>query len=72
VPELIPVPSRISLRADRINLDGSGTVKHIVRRGSKYILGLNLSQALRGQALAAIHAHKSQSGAPPAAGFDSN
>ena len=54
VPERIPVSSRISLRADRINLQGSATVKHIARRGSKYILGLNLSQALRDQALAVI------------------
>ena len=54
VPEPIPVHSRISLRADRIDLHGSATVKHIARYGSKYILGLNLSQALRDKALAVI------------------
>jgi hypothetical protein len=52
--ELIPVRSRVSLRADRINFHGSGAVKHIARRGGKYILGLELSQALSGQALGLI------------------
>ncbi len=54
VPEPIPVHSRVSLAADRINLAGSATVKNIARHGSKYILGLNLSQPLRDQALALI------------------
>jgi len=54
VPEPIPVQSRVSLRADRINFHGSGTVKYIARRGAKYILGLNLSHALGDQALASI------------------
>ena len=52
--EPIPVRSRVSLRADRINFHGSGVVKHIARRGGKYILGLELSQALSGQALSLI------------------
>jgi hypothetical protein len=52
--EPIPVRSRVSLRADRINLHASGTVKHAARRGSTYIVGLELSQALSEQALAVI------------------
>ena len=54
IPEPIRVGARVSLRADWINLHGSGTVKHLARRGNKYILGVNLSQALRDQALASM------------------
>ena len=54
VPEPIPVRSRVSICADRINLAGSATVKHVVRQGAKYVLGLELSQVLRDQALARI------------------
>ncbi len=46
--------TRISLNADRIKLSGSATVKHVVRYGSKYILGLELSEALREKTLAAL------------------
>jgi hypothetical protein len=53
-PQPIPVRSIISLRADRINLGGSATVKRVSRRGSKYVLGLELSQTLRDQSLAVI------------------
>ena len=44
--EPIPVLSRLSLRADQINLGGSASVRHIAWRGCKYVVGLNLSQAL--------------------------
>ena len=55
VSKPIPVHSRISFRADGINVAGSATVKHVTRQGAKYILGLNLSQALRSEILTAIH-----------------
>jgi len=42
----IPVYSVVSLRADQANLGGSAIVKHIARSGSKYIVGLELSQAV--------------------------
>lgn len=54
VSEPIPVRCRISLHADQINLAGSATVKHVARHGSKCILGLELSQALREQTLSGI------------------
>jgi hypothetical protein len=54
VSQPIPINSRISLRADRINLGGSAVVKHVARQGSKYILGLELSQATRDEILAVI------------------
>ena len=49
----------LSVRASRyvpirINLAGSATVKHVVRQGAKYVLGLELSQVLRDQVLARI------------------
>lgn len=54
VPEPIPPRSKISMRADAINFHGSATVKHVARRGSKYVVGLELSHALREQLLTAI------------------
>jgi hypothetical protein len=50
----IPLRSRISLNAEKIKMSGSATVKHVERFGAKYILGLELSQALHDKALAAI------------------
>ena len=44
--EPIAVRSRLSLRADQINFGGSASVRHVASRGCKYVLGLNLSQAL--------------------------
>jgi hypothetical protein len=52
--EPIPVYANIWLRADQINLVGSATVKHIARHGSKYILGLEMSQPLRDRTLSLI------------------
>ena len=45
--EPIPVLSRLSLRADQINLGGAASVRHISSRGCKYVLGLNLSPTLQ-------------------------
>lgn len=53
-PGSVSVRTYLSLRADRIKLAGSATVKHVVRNGSKYTLGLELSQALREQVLAVV------------------
>jgi hypothetical protein len=53
-PEPIPVSTSVMLRAGRINLAGASRVKHLDRYGSKYILGLELSQALRDKSLALI------------------
>jgi hypothetical protein len=54
VPEPIPARTTVLLQADQINLRGPATVKHVARQGSKYILGLELCQTLRDQALKAI------------------
>jgi len=53
-PEPIPVYTNVSLRADQVNLAGSAAVKHIARRGSKYILGLAMSQPVRDRTLNSI------------------
>ncbi len=46
--------TRLMLNAERIKLSGSASVKHVERYGSKYILGLELSEVLREKTLAAI------------------
>ena len=53
VPVPIPVRTDVMLRAERINFAGSANVKHTRKRGSKFLLGVELSQPLR-EALASI------------------
>lgn len=53
-PVGMPPRSRVSLRIDELKLSASALLKHVARRGSKYILGLELSHALQEEALAAI------------------
>ncbi len=50
----ITARSRVMLNAERIHLSGAASVKHVVRYGSKYLVGLELSEALREKTLAAI------------------
>jgi hypothetical protein len=52
--EPIPVRSRVSLRVDRIKLAGSATVRHVARRGAKFVVGLEMSQAFGADALCMI------------------
>jgi hypothetical protein len=54
VSEPIPVRTNLQLRAERINLGGSASVKHSVRYGSKYLLGLQLSQLLQDKTLTLV------------------
>jgi hypothetical protein len=61
VPESIPTRSRISMRVDPIDFHGSAIVKHVARRGTKYIVGLELSQTVRDQLLSAIRGGQSPS-----------
>ena len=42
----IPLRTYVSLRADRIGLAGSASVRHVVRCGAKYTVGLELSQPI--------------------------
>jgi hypothetical protein len=54
VPVNIPVRTRIQLNAERINLAGSASVRHVARRGAKYILGLELSESMAEKIVDAI------------------
>jgi hypothetical protein len=53
-----PVPVRsgvmIQLAAERIRLAGAATVKHVVRNGSKYLLGVQLTQLMLNQTIAEL------------------
>jgi hypothetical protein len=44
--EPIPLRTSVSMRAERVNLCGAASVRHITRRGWKYVIGLELSQTL--------------------------
>lgn len=53
-PQSIPARTPVSLRAEGIQFSGNASVKHQRRQGSNYVLGLELSEALRDKVLAAI------------------
>ena len=50
----VPPRTAILINAERIKLSGPASVKHVVRHGAKYILGVELSQALHDKAVAAL------------------
>ncbi len=54
IQSIDPVPARtiILLNDERLKISGSATVKHVVRRGSKYLLGVELNAALLERTLA--------------------
>jgi PilZ domain len=53
-PEPIALRSSVSIRAERLNLSGSATVRYVIRLGAKFILGLELSAAVPSKTLAAV------------------
>ena len=53
-PVSVPLRTRVLLNADAIHVSGAACLKNVERRGSKYVLGLELNDKLRDQALAAI------------------
>ena len=57
----VPIPPRaeISLNAERIKMSGSARVRHATRRGSKYVIGVELSQTVKSTAFAAALAPQS-------------
>jgi hypothetical protein len=54
VPQPVPRGTIILLQSERIKLSGAATVRHIVRHGSKYLLGLELTQAILGDTIAKL------------------
>jgi len=59
----IPVDTRVSLRADSGVLFGDARVKHVTKRGAKYILGVELSSCLMDEAFALVR--EAYSSVPP-------
>jgi hypothetical protein len=53
-PESIAPGTYVTLRADRINVYGTACVKNVAGKGTKFILGLELSAQLRGKAVAKL------------------
>ena len=49
-PEPIPAGTSAMLRASQIELAGPVRVKHVTRAGSRFLLGLELSEQLRNRA----------------------
>lgn len=52
LPVAVPPGTGISLRAERMSISGSARVRHMTRYGGKYLVGVELGQALHEQALA--------------------
>jgi hypothetical protein len=46
VPEPIAPQTRVNVRCEKLNLAGSGLVRHCTRNGAKYIIGVALSSQL--------------------------
>ena len=53
-PQSIRPGAVIQLNAERIKLAGAATVKHVIRQGSKHLLGLELSHAVLAKTMAHI------------------
>lgn len=60
VPAPVPVRGTISVRAERLKISGSASVKHTTRVGARYHVGVELNQKVRGGEIAELRA-----GAPP-------
>ena len=54
VQEWVPVRTYVTLRADRIDVSGTAVVKHVRRRGTRFVVGLAISQQLRLKGLAKL------------------
>ena len=52
--EQLPTNTRVSLRAELIELSGTAIVRHSKPQGDRFVLGLELSSALMEQALKLI------------------
>ena len=64
VPEALPERSYVRLRADRIALAGSASVRTCVKKGTKFLVGLEFSGGMRWKRPAAAKAHEVPVDAP--------
>jgi PilZ domain len=53
-PYPVPNGATVMLQSERIKLQGAATVKHSVRHGSKFLLGLQLTRAILGDTIAEL------------------
>jgi hypothetical protein len=58
VPEALPERSYVRLRADRIALTGSASVRTCVKKGTKFLVGLEFSGGMRWKRPAGAKAHE--------------
>ena len=54
LPVFFPHGVTISLHLGRLNIRGMARVRHAVRRGSKFLIGVELSQPLKAAALSLL------------------
>ncbi len=68
VPEALPERSYVRLRADKIALAGSASVRTCIKKGTKFAVGLEFSGGMRWKRPAAVKTHAGPREAPaPAA-----
>jgi hypothetical protein len=51
LPVAVPAATQVSLRLERIRISGSARVRHTIRYAGKYLMGVELSQALEAATL---------------------
>lgn len=51
LPVAIPLRTPVVVGADRLHVSGSASVKHVVRFGAKYLVGVEMSSGLSPKAL---------------------
>ena len=47
MPEALPVRSFVTLRSDKIGVQGQASVRHCSRQGARYSIGLEVSRGIR-------------------------
>lgn len=51
----VPLHQLVTVNMEELKVTGSARVRHVHRKGFKYILGLDLSETLGARALEALH-----------------
>lgn len=47
VPEAVPVQCRVTLRSEKLKLQGEASVRHCARLGTNYAIGLEFARGIR-------------------------
>jgi hypothetical protein len=64
VPEALPERSFVRLRADKIGLAGSASVRSCIKKGTKFLVGLEFSGGMKWRRPAALKTHAAPIEAP--------